>query len=176
MPELFAPLPLAVDVVVRKAERSDLSALEWFGQYAHYRRLFRQTFEEQVLGDRLMLVADFNGFPIGQVFLQLHSRRPTPDQTPRLYIYALRVLDPFQRLGVGTALLNAAEAYAHEKRYGWSTIAAGKDNPAARRMYEKRGYVVCAEENGDWSFTDQHGRVRYVHEPCWVLEKRLELR
>ncbi len=164
---------LAVEVRIRPAEATDLTGLEWFGQYAHYRRLYRDTFHEQQRGQRLMLVADFNGFPVGQVFLQLQSSRPTPDNTPRLYLYALRVLDPFQRMGIGTALLDAAERFAVMRRYGWATIAAGKDNPAARRMYERRGYTVCGEEDGDWSYIDQHGRTRYVHEPCWVLEKPL---
>lgn len=164
---------LSVEVRIRPAEAADLSGLEWFGQYAHYRRLYRDTFHEQQRGQRLMLVADFNGFPIGQLFLQLQSSRPTPDQTPRIYLYALRVLDPFQRMGIGTALLDTAERFSVLRRYGWSTIAAGKDNPAARRMYERRGYVVCGEEDGDWTYIDEHGRTRYVHEPCWVLEKPL---
>ncbi len=167
---------LTVDVVVRPAELADLAGLEWFGQYAHYRRLFRDTYHEQQRGQRLMLVADFNGFPVGQVFLQLQSNRPTPDNSTRIYFYALRVLDPFQRMGLGTALLNAAEQFALRRTYGWATIAAGKDNPAARRMYEKRGYRVCDQEDGDWSYVDQLGRTRYVHEPCWVLEKPLQLR
>jgi len=171
-----APLHIAADVVIRPAGLPDLEALEWFGQYAHYRRLFRETWHDQQRGLRLMLVADFNRFPVGQIFLQLQSSRPTPDQTTRIYYYALRVLDPFQRFGIGTALLQAAEDFAVRQHYGWATIAAGKDNPAARQMYERRGYTVCGEEEGDWSYLDQHGRTRYVHEPCWVLEKSLRLR
>jgi ribosomal protein S18 acetylase RimI-like enzyme len=175
-PESATSLRVTVDVAVRPAALADLALLEWFGQYAHYRRLFRDTFHEQQQGQRLMLVADFNQFPVGQVFLQLQSSRPTPDETPRIYFYALRVLDPFQRLGIGTLLMDAAEQFAIQRGYGWATIAAGKDNPAARRMYEKRGYRVCGEEDGDWSYIDQHGRTRYVQEPCWVLEKRLQVR
>ena len=170
------PVRITADVLIRPAELADLEALEWLGQYAHYRRLFRDTFHDQERGHRLMLVADFNRFPVGQLFLQLQSTRPTPDQTPRIYYYALRVMSPFQRLGIGSALMDAAEGFAIRKGYGWATIAAAKDNPAARQMYERRGFEVCGEEEGDWSFLDQHGRTRYVHEPCWVLEKRLRLR
>ena len=167
---------IAKDVFIRPVELGDLEKLEWFGLYAHYRRLFRDTFHEQQRGLRLMLIADFNGFPVGQIFMQLQSARPTPDQTPRLYLYALRVLEPFQRLGIGTGLLNAAEGFAVRKHYGWASIAAGKDNPAARQLYERHGFEVCGEEEGDWSYLDQHGRTRYVHEPCWVLEKALRVR
>lgn len=169
-------LRIAADVVIRPADLADLEGLEWFGQYAHYRRLFRETWHDQQRGLRLMLIADFNRFPVGQIFLQLQSSRPTPDQTTRIYFYALRVLEPFQRMGIGTALLHAAEAFAGRQNYGWATIAAGKDNPAARQLYERHGYAVCGEEEGDWSYLDQHGRTRYVHEPCWVLEKSLRLR
>lgn len=175
-PDSTTVLRVNVDVEVRPAELSDLAPLEWFGQYTHYRRLFRDTFHEQQQGLRLMLVADFNRFPVGQVFLQLQSSRPTPDNSQRIYYYALRVLDPFRRMGIGTLLMDAAEQFAIRRNYGWATIAAGKDNPAARRMYEKRGYRVCGEEDGDWSYIDQHGRTRYVQEPCWVLEKHLQVR
>lgn len=169
-------LRISADVMIRPAELADLESLEWFGLYAHYRRLFRDTYHDQQRGLRLMLVADFNRFPVGQIFLQLQSSRPTPDQTPRIYLYALRVLDPFQRLGIGAALLRSAEAFAIRQHYGWATIAAGKDNPVARQLYERHGFTVCGEEEGDWSYLDQHGRTRYVHEPCWVLEKSLRLR
>ena len=175
MPEFRGPR-ITQDVIIRPAELGDLEALEWLGQYAHYRRLYRDTFHDQQAGQRLMLVADFNRFPVGQIFLQLQSTRPTPDQTPRMYLYALRVMEPFQRQGIGTALLEAAGEYARGTGYGWMSIAAAKDNPAARQLYERHGFEVSGEEEGDWSYLDQHGRTRYVHEPCWVLEKALRLR
>jgi hypothetical protein len=62
-------LCLQMQVIFRLAEREDLPKLEWYGKYTHFRRVFERTYEEQLRGRRLMLLADVNGFPIGQLFI-----------------------------------------------------------------------------------------------------------
>jgi hypothetical protein len=49
-------MTLEIPVTLRMAIRADLSKLEWYGQYTHYRQLFRRTFRDQEAGRRLMLV------------------------------------------------------------------------------------------------------------------------
>jgi ribosomal protein S18 acetylase RimI-like enzyme len=160
---------LHVPVVLRLAEQSDLPKLEWYGQYTHFRTLFRRTFREQQHGKRLMIVADCNDFPIGQVFVQL-----TPGE--RAYLYALRVMEMFRGQGIGTALIAEAERLATGRSIYRATIAAAKDNPRARELYERQGYRVYADDPGYWSYVDHKGVNQFVHEPCWLLEKRLPLR
>lgn len=164
-------------VTFRLAVYSDLPKLEWYGQYTHFRALFRRTYQEQLQQRRLMLVADCNKFPIGHVFIQLFAGDPDySDGRQRTYLYSLRVMDMFQGQGIGTRLIHEAEIISAERRFEWVTIAAARDNPRARRLYEKLGYHVYAEDEGKWSYLDHENRMRYVHEPCWVLEKRIDLR
>jgi ribosomal protein S18 acetylase RimI-like enzyme len=47
----------------------------------------------------------------------------------------------------------------------------GKDNSAARRFYERNGYRISGEEEGEWSFIDNFGLRQVVHEPSWRMEK-----
>ena len=68
-------LTLEMPVAFRLATYSDLPKLEWYGQYTHFRALFRRTYQEQLQHRRLMLVADCNNFPIGHIFIQLSSER-----------------------------------------------------------------------------------------------------
>jgi ribosomal protein S18 acetylase RimI-like enzyme len=172
-----AALAVEFSIVVRLATAADLPKLEWFGQFTHFRNLFHRTFREQQQGRRLMLIADCNGFPIGQIFVQLHSDEfNQPHGQRRAYLYSLRVMDMFQGKGIGTLLLDRAETNAAKAGFLWTSIAAAKDNLAARRMYEHRGYRVFAEDSGDWNYLDHQGKVQHVHEPCWILEKRLRLR
>jgi ribosomal protein S18 acetylase RimI-like enzyme len=159
---------LHLPVVLRLATQADLPKLEWFGQYTHFRALFRRTFREQQRGKRLMIVADCNDFPIGQVFIQL-----VPGD--RAYLYALRVMEMFRGQGIGSWLIREAEAMAVGRGIYRATIAAAKDNPGARRLYERQGYRVYADDPGYWSYIDHQGRDQSVHEPCWLLEKRLSL-
>jgi ribosomal protein S18 acetylase RimI-like enzyme len=169
-------ISLQLEVVFRVAERDDLPKLEWYGQYLHFRRLFQRTFEEQTAGRRLMLLADVNGWPVGQVFVQLESYDNLfMDMRKRAYLYSLRVMEAFQHKGIGTALIREAEAILVERRYDSVSIAAAKDNPGARRLYERLGFRVFAEDTGRWHYVDHEGHTRYVTEPCWLLEKQLKL-
>jgi len=170
-------ITLEMPVALRLATFSDLPKLEWFGQYAHFRALFRRTYQEQLQKRRMMLVADCNNFPIGHIFLQLsESEQRIADGRRRVYLYSLRVMEMFQHHGIGTRLILEAEILAAEQGFTWTTIAAALDNPRARRLYERLGYRVFAEDEGKWSYVDHENRVRYVHEPCWVLEKRIDMR
>lgn len=171
-----ATLPIQLDITFRLAKRTDLPKLEWYGEYSHFRTVFRRTFSEQEQRRRLMLIADCADFPIGHIFIQLNSSRSLWDTRTRAYFYSLRVMEMFRGKGIGTRLLEEAETMVHELGCGWTTIAAAKDNPGARRLYERMGYRIFAEDNGDWSYIDHEGKLQNVHEPCWVLEKKLNLR
>lgn len=166
-------LLLHLAVTFRPADRSDLPKLEWHGEYTHFRRVYRNTFDEQRAGRRLMLIADVNQYPIGQVFIQLENSDSWWQGVKRSYLYSLRVMDVFQRQGIGTALLQEAERILVERGYGVVGIAAARDNPGARRLYERLGYGVVAEDAGRWHYVDHEGRTRHVAEPCWILEKWL---
>lgn len=165
---------LEVPIIFRLATPDDLPKLEWFGQYAHFRSIFQRTFAEQCAGKRFMLVADFNHFPIGQIFGQINPAAAL--QPSRAYFYSLRVMDMFRGHGIGSWLLHEAEKYAQSRECERAAIAAAKDNPRARRLYERKGYRVISEDRGEWSYVDHLGRVQQVREPCWVLEKPLILR
>ncbi len=167
-------ISLQIEVVFRFAERADLPKLEWHGEYTHFRRVFQKAFEDQQAGRRLMLLADLNGWPIGQVFIQLESHDNafvTPGK--RAYLYSLRVMNMFQRHGLGTTLLREAESLLIERDFESVSIAAAKDNPGARRLYERLGFEVITEDSGRWQYIDHEGRTRHVVEPCWILEKQL---
>jgi ribosomal protein S18 acetylase RimI-like enzyme len=167
-------LSLNLDIHLRLAVHEDLHKLEWFGQYTHFRGLFRRAFREQQEGRRLMLIADCADFPIGHIFMQLSSNEPAVAQSGnRAYFYAFRVMDMFRGRGIGTALIHEAEALVYERGYRWATIAVAKDNPDALRLYERVGYRIFRDDDGEWSYRDHRGEMRWVHEPCWLLEKRL---
>ena len=166
---LYKQTTLKFDLTYRLAEKSDLPKLEWMGEYAHFRNVFQYTYEEQKIGKRLMLVADFNGFPIGQIFVLVKDFWDEEHG----YLYSLRVMEPFQGMGIGTELIRQAEVIMREHRLDFATIAVARNNPKARRLYERLGYKVYAEDEGRWSYVDHAGTLIDVHEPCWMLEKEL---
>lgn len=169
-----ASFTLEMSIRLRIATKDDIPRLEWFGQYAHYRNVFRRTFREQIDGRRLILIADCNDFPVGHIFIQLKSgNRYIADGMSRAYFSSFRVMEMFRGQGLGTRILKEAELIITERGFRWATIAAGKDNPRALNLYERLGYQRFGEDPGRWSYVDHHGVLRQVEEPCWILEKDL---
>ncbi len=166
-------LKVSLPVVIRIATQEDLPRLEWYGQYIHYRNLFRRAYRDQQLGTRLILVADCNGFPIGHVFILFMDDELGNKQA---YLYSLRVMDMFHSQGIGSALIHEAEVHILARGYFNVTIAAAKTNPAARRLYERLGYEMFMDDRGEWSYTDHLGNVRHIKEPCWLLQKTIPVR
>lgn len=165
-------IPLAI--TLRAAVREDLPKLEWYGLYAHYRNLFRRAYREQQLGRRLMLVADCNNFPIGHLFIQFIN--PGDGSEGRAYLYSFRVMEMFRGQGIGTRLMQEAETIIRQRGYSRVTISVAKANPDAKRLYERLGYQVFAQDEGRWRYADHRGNIRTVHEPCWMLHKQIQLR
>ncbi|MEP7359078.1 MAG: GNAT family N-acetyltransferase [Anaerolineales bacterium] len=161
-------------VVIRSLREGELPALEWDGQYTHFRRVFQQTYDDMVRGQRLMLVAVAGPAMVGQVFVQLSSTEARyADGYSRGYIYSLRVRPEWQSRGIGTRLMQAAENGLQARGFRTAVIAAGKDNPGARRLYERLGYKTFADDPGVWYFQDVNGAQQSVVEPCWVMQKDL---
>ena len=166
---------LLSSVQIRQIERSDLPALEWDGEYTHFRRLYKEIYEGADKGRAIMWVADLNGTTIiGQLFVQLSSARTElANGTSRAYIYSFRIQPPYRDKGLGTYMLQIAEKDLVERGFQWVTLNVARDNPDARRLYERLGYRVIAMEPGNWTYRDDHGITREVHEPAWRMEKRL---
>lgn len=166
---LFKQTTLNLDLTYRLAVESDIPKLEWMGEYTHFRKIFQYTYEEQKHGRRLMLIADCNHFPIGQIFMLMSDFW----EEDRGYLYSLRVMEPFQGMGIGTALIQQAERIMRDHHLNYVSIAVARTNPQARRLYERLGYHVYTEDEGRWSYTNHENVMVEVHEPCWMLEKAL---
>ena len=158
-----------VDIVIRNAKDQDLKAMEWEGEYRRYRRLYKMALDEAKLGRRIVLVAEAGGQLIGQILIQLN--RADSDGTG--YLYAFRVRAAWRNRGIGSRLIQEAEACLVRMGYGRAMIAVAKDNPPARRLYERMGYNHYAEDPGEWSFTDDIGRLQHIVEPSWLMERLL---
>jgi len=161
-------------VTIRSAVRDDVSKLEWYGLHANVRNLIRKAFMEQVQGRRLMLVADLNDFPVGQVYLQFIAGNPSiADGYHRAYLYSFRVIDHLRRCGIGSMLLTSAEGELVTRGFREVVLQVAKHNDEAQRLYERHQYKVIGEDAGIWSYIDHHGVSQSVNEPVWVMQKQL---
>jgi ribosomal protein S18 acetylase RimI-like enzyme len=167
-------IPLEKQVIIRHASRQDLPALEWEGEFTHFRHVFAEAYRLKELGDVIMWVAELPEFGlIGQLFIQLYGPNQLQANGKRYaYIYGFRVRNVYRGQGIGSRLLQKAETDLVSRGFQRIALNVARDNKPARRLYERLGYRVVAPEPGIWSYLDDQGRRRFVNEPAWRMEKQ----
>ncbi len=166
---MFSSVHIDCDVVIRPCAEKDLLDLEWFGSLADFRKLIRSAYDRHVKGENIMLVAEANLFPVGQVWIDL-----TKLQTDGIgVLWALRVLTPFQNLGIGSSLIHFAESILHNKGYRIAELGVGKENKAAKRLYERLGYQVVGDNVEEWDYTTLKDEIVHIVEYEWIMRKPL---
>jgi ribosomal protein S18 acetylase RimI-like enzyme len=168
-------LPLTSLVIIRLATAEDLPDLEWGGELIHFRRIFADAYHLMQSGEVMMWVVDMPGQGvIGQLFVHLYGQAAgMKNGRPYAYIYGFRVQPAYRNLGVGSRLLQTAEFDLAENGFCRVTLNVARDNPGARRLYERFGYRIVAPEPGIWSYLDQNGERVQVNEPAWRMEKEI---
>jgi ribosomal protein S18 acetylase RimI-like enzyme len=167
---------LSAEVLIRTATLEDLPALEWDGEFAHFRRLYNEVYQSSRRGDAVLWVVEAPGLGVvGQAFVQLRSARTElADGSTRAYLYGFRIQPAYRSQGIGTRLIQSVESDLAGRGFRWVVLNVSRVNLAARRLYERLGYRVIAAEPGRWSYVDQFGRRQEVNEPAWRMEKALQ--
>ncbi len=162
-------------VIIRPVVGSDLPAMEWDGEFAHFRRVYAEAYQRMQRGYSVLWVADLPGTGlVGQVFIQLICDRPElADGYERAYLYSFRVRDAFRSQGLGSIIMDVVEDDLRQRGFQYVTLNVARDNPRAQQLYLRRGYRVVAPEPGVWSYQDENGDWHQVEEPAWRMEKIL---
>ena len=166
MPNQFT---ITIPFTIRSCELTDLANLEWFGLLTEYRETITTAFQRLQKGEILMLVAEANHFPAGQLWVDLTKRYEEGIGV----LWALRVLIPFQNLGIGTRLIASAEEQLKALRFRMSELEVEKDNPRAQRLYRRLGYQVVADHIEEWDYTPPNGVPVHVINNEWIMHKSL---
>jgi ribosomal protein S18 acetylase RimI-like enzyme len=160
---------IVLDVVVRPCRPEDVAELEWFGLYRHHREIFAQAFARHMRGENIMLVADLDGFPAGQAWVDLVKRAGEGIG----YIWAVRVFPFLRGHGIGSLLMRAAEDLLRERGFVAAEVGVEKDNDAARRLYLRLGYRHCMDLREEYSYTTPDAVYAHHVVDQWVLRKPL---
>jgi len=160
---------------IRPAAADDLERLG--AVFGSERRFFADCLAGQEAGGGVLLVAWVDGWPVGDVFL---SRDPDEPKVRRHLpgvptLVHLEVVGRLQRRGIGTALVRAGEDAARRLGHERIALGVGLDNPGARRLYERLGYIDWGHGHAVASWREQRpgGAPVTVTEIIDVLVKRL---
>lgn len=159
-----------LSVVVRDLDADDTLHLEWHGGEdlrAWYQAQWRNHQSDEVH----VLIADFNGFPIGQAAIHWRGK-PTHPAIPDLQ--SLRVLDAFRGLGLGSLLLECAEKLVAQTEHDQISLGVGLENLRARALYERLGYEIVGDAYDDkWTFVNARGELCNACETVFDMVKNL---
>lgn len=159
---------LSVPVDFRLCRELDLPALEWMGLHTREREIIAETFAAQQRGEALMLLAEANGYPIGQAWLDFVARGTAA--CPRLW--AVRVFPPLQGCGLGGRIMAEAEALAFWRGARDAELTVERDNVGALRFYRRLGYRAVGEEPGEIR-RDAAGHAIVTTADQLIMRKRL---
>ncbi len=137
-------------------------------------------FTQQQDGRLTYLIAWLDGIPVGHTMVRWEGTTDAyvADRISECaHVEDLFVMPELRSRGIGTRILGHVERLAAERGFTWIGLAVGTDNPRARALYERLGYVDTGfgvfEIGG--TYTDIHGNVREWREVCEYLVKGLGL-
>lgn len=116
-----------------------------------------------------MLIAEANGLPVGQVWLDLALWR----EARAGWVWAMRVLPWFQRTGIGTRLMLEAEKCAERAGCTALELWVDKTNKAAGQFYRRIGFEVTAEILDHEYRQTKAGRLIKLRRPRYSMRKLL---
>jgi len=170
---------MIVAVGIRPLTTEELGLVEgqvnfnWAAQEKHRERLGKQD-----AGKAIYLIAWCRNFPVGHVLLEWSGTTDEPMQSQLVHcpnLEDLYVIPQYRSKGVGTYLLQEAEARAQQGGYHRIGLGVGVDNSGARRLYQHLGYEggYFGEYKSRGSYIDQEGKEQNWEETCIYLVKPL---
>jgi len=162
-------LNFSLNIKLRFCVEQDLEKLEWFGMFYEHREIFRDQFQRHLKNENLMLIAEFNEFPVGQVWIDVK----TFSEESTALIWALRVHPIMQNLGLGTFLIKKAESIINAAGYNYSQIEVEKNNVRAKLLYERLGYNVIKEVNETSSYSSPDGQIKQQTFYLYRMKKKI---
>lgn len=171
----------ALQIAIKPAEEAQLDILEQAFDPDSLSKYHYKRFEVQKSGSGVYLIAWHNHIPVGHFLLYWsgpHDAQVTQylDIASHAYLEAGATKGEFQRRGVATALIQEAERLAVEKRCTHIGLEVGSmDNPGAKRLYEKLGYVDWGRGEFEihWEHIDKDGNKRTFSEIVTYMQKPL---
>ncbi len=131
-------------LAIRKMTERDVDEIaRVFATRRKPRAQYRRYFSEQLMGDRLVLVAWCGRKVVGYVTVVWESTYEPFRRAGIPEIVDLNVITEYRRRGIGTALIHAAEDAARQRAcvsIGISVVQS-PEYAAAHRLYPKLGYV-----------------------------------
>jgi ribosomal protein S18 acetylase RimI-like enzyme len=145
--EQYSPVrfQISLPIEIRPLRSDDLDGLEWDSREAIQADYVRKTVAERG-DDVVFLLALANAQPVGLLGVDFGRKA----EEGIVHLWAFGVLPSLQRLGIGTAMMLAAESLIAAEPRGANLVEVGVDegNQDAAKLYRRLGYRDQGVERG----------------------------
>jgi len=138
-------------IVIDELTADDLARIAWSGSPVHIRSVARKL--ERVADGSLEYLAARgpDGEPVSKGLIDDASN----DDAGTLEQLATRA--ELMSRGIGTKLIREAERRIRERGKRWAVLSVEDNNPRARSLYERLGYVEYARVPDAWDAVNEQG-------------------
>ncbi|MER6231016.1 MULTISPECIES: GNAT family N-acetyltransferase [Streptomyces] len=156
---------ICVRLHVRDLLARDLPACTWSGSATHLRHVEEELVRATAGEVDYLAVCTAADLPvaIGGVDYRVSEGAGT--------LWQLAVLPALQGHGLGTLLIRAAEQRIRDRGLGRAELAVEEDNPRARALYERLGYVAHGRAPDAWDAEGPDGTVRRYETMCVLMRR-----
>lgn len=126
-----------MSITIRSATLDDVHQMH-FAAAPDYQPVRPEAFVEHLAKHAALVAFDCLGRVLGQVFYAVTGE----GDEYSVYFYLLHVAPELRGQGIGSRLIDAIEEIARELGCRAVTLGVDIGNPAARALYERRGYAV----------------------------------
>lgn len=156
---------VALHLTVRDMEEADLPHLACF-----YSPLYQEKMPGELERARSgvvdhLVVCTRSGIPVAKGAIN-YEEKPEAG-----VISTLSVRTELRSLGIGTVLIGASEERIWARGLHWAVLGVEENNPRARALYERLGYVVYDTEAASWDHEAEDGTVQPYETTVTLLRK-----
>lgn len=158
---------VVVPIAVRDLTPADLPACSWSGSPTHLQQVAKELERAETGEVDYLAACTATGLPVAIGGIDY---RATPGAG---YLWQLAVMPALQSHGVGTLLIRAAEGRIRSRGVRRAELRVEENNPRARALYERLGYVAYDRQPDAWDAEAPDGSILRYETMCTLMRKGL---
>jgi ribosomal protein S18 acetylase RimI-like enzyme len=159
------------DVVLKLSARdlvhADLASCGWAGSEHHLTRVAEQLERARTGEVDYLAVCAATNIPVAKGGVDYRVKEGVGT------LWQLAVHPALQSCGIGTFLVGAAEARIRNRGLRRAELGVEENNPRARALYERLGYVAYDRQPDAWEEQTPDGSLRRYETVCTLMRKEL---
>ncbi len=158
---------IIVPMTIRDLTAADLDQISWSGTPSHIASVREQLGRVASGAVEYLAACPPSGLPVGKIGIDYAL------QAGAGTLYQAAVHGALQSCGIGTLLVAAAEQRIRARGHDRAELGVEHDNPRARRLYERLGYVAYGDQPAEWDTEGPYGVMVRYRTMCTMMRKPL---